>query len=232
MKKFAAKEIEVIKKLATEEIPAMIAAGTTEDQYNAKRADLNAHIIQFAVGGEIIELKGKKAGQNTFKFNKGLPTKAQIADVADVVNTFIANVENPYLLSLNKADGIDDMDIPTGDVYAANVKPLEKARNKELRAKILGTEGVAYYQMKLSGLDVITLAGIGEEARKRANFTTAIIVGGIVVVLAGAGVAGYLIYENKKNKEEEPAVDTDDIVDVDPDEVDIDPDDAPEVVLD
>ena len=32
MKKFAAKEIEVIKKLATEEITAMIAAGTTEDQ--------------------------------------------------------------------------------------------------------------------------------------------------------------------------------------------------------
>lgn len=231
MKNFTNKELETIKKLATEEIPAMIAAGTTEQLYNAKRAELNAHVIQLCVGGEIVDLKGKKEGQSTFKFNKALPSKAVVAEVADVINTFIANVENPYLSALNQADGVDDMSIPSGDVYAANIKPLEKAKNKDLKAKILGTEGIAYYQMKLSGLDVITLAGIGEEARKRANTTKALIIGGAVILLAGAGVAGYFIYENKKNKEEAPEVDTD-IVDVDPDDVDIDPDDAPEVVLD
>lgn len=227
MKSFATKELETIKKLATQEIPALIATGCDENMYNAKRAELNAHVIQLCVGGEIVELKGKKEGQQTFKFNKALPTKAQVAECSAIINTYIGMVENPFLMNLAHDDGDDDMSIQTGDVYAANVIAMEKPKNKDLKANILGTECIPYYQMKLSGLDVITLAAIGEEARKRANFQKTLIIGGIIVLLAVAGGVCYYFY----TKKDECCEDCD--CDIDQEDIDLDPDDAPvEVELD
>lgn len=225
MAKFSAKELKTIKQLAQQDIPAMVQAGCDEQAYNAKRAELNAHIIQLCVGGEIVDLKGKKEGQSTFKFNKTLPTKKEVAEVADILNNFIATIENPFLLNLQRSED-DDMSIQTGDVYAANIVAYDKPKNKDLKAKILGTEGIAYYQMKLSGLDVITLAGIGEEARKNANFKKMIIIGGAVILVAAAAGIGYYIYSEKKND----ACDCDTCdCDVDIDDVDID--DVPEVEM-
>lgn len=230
MAKFAEKEMAVIKKLAQEEIPALIATGVDEKIYYQKRAELNVHIIQLCVGGEMYELKGKKAGQNGFRFNKSLPTKAQVAELGEIINTFIATVENPYIQGLNGAD-VDDMSIPTNLILNAQVTAPEKVTNKTLREKIVGDS--SYYQLQLSAIDVMNLAAIGEQARKDANFKTTIIVGASVLVLAGAAVGGYFIYKNYKNKDEEVAeaeVVVDAECDVDPDDVDID--EAPEVELD
>lgn len=220
MGKFITKELETIKKLATQEIPTLVAQGCTEEVYNQKRAELNVHIIQMCTGGELSE--GKK-GQK-FNFCHEMPNMAQVAEVAETLNTFIATIENPFLDGLCIADADDDLSIPGAEIMVANVPKFAKANNKAIRESVLGKSGAPLYQLKLTGLDVFTIAGAGEEARKKQNLTIALIVAGVVVTVTVAGVAGYCYYNKKKDekleKEIEAEVNGEEIEDIDDDIID------------
>lgn len=206
MGKFVKKEIEIIKKLAETEIPAMVNKGCTDTEYRQKRAELNMCVIQACVGGEMVE--GKKS--NTFKFNHHLPNMSQVAEIAAIMTEF-ADAECSFFDT-----DPDDMGIPEG-----LVKP-DKTRNKNLKAAILGDGCKAIYNLPLNGVDVCTLAAMGAEARQAHNTTVAIVVAGVVVTVAvGAGVGMY-IYK-KKHHHTDNDVDIDDAdVDIDADDIDID----------
>ena len=212
MGKFVKKEIEVIKKLAETEIPAMVNNGCTDAEYRQKRAELNMHIIQACVGGEMVE--GKK--NNKFKFNHHLPNMSQVAEMAAIMTAF-ADAECSFF----DTDPDDDMGIPEEGL----VKP-DKTRNKNLKAAILGDGCKAMYNLPLNGVDVCTLAAMGAEARQAHNTTVAIIVAGVVVTVAvGAGVGMYLYSKHKDDKElAEIEDEMDDVDDIDIDSVEVDDD--------
>lgn len=233
MSKYTQNQVEKINKLAVVEIPALITAGCNEQAYNMKRAELNMEIVKLCVGGEIVDLKGKNEGKMNIKFNKPLPSKAEVGKVAQILDTFVKKVELPFFAELNAEEGMEDMEIPHTPVAA-----LEKATNKELKARILGDGYLAYYKQNIGPMDVYTIAAIGEEARKRANRTKLIVIGGVVLAVTAATVAGVYIYNKKKEENELLEVADDDHLEDDVDSDNIDPDeedidiDAVEVPLD
>ena len=204
-KSFATIRLEEIKAIAQQEIPVLIAQNCDKKKYNAKRAVLNAKVIEFCVGGT---LSGKNSDK--FKFNHHLPSKAKVAEAAEVINTFIRDVENPYLKSLeNKAySDDDDMDIPGNEMLPAGIIiDIKKASNKNLRKAILGKDGLPYYRSQLTGTDVYNLAAAGDEARKKHKRTVTLIVAGTAVALTAAGVAGYCYYKKKQSDKDKEMLD-------------------------
>lgn len=231
MKDFTKNEMEVIDNMIVSEIPEMIKRGCSIEQYYGKRAELNIHIIQFAVGGELAEKQfGKRKGENTFKFNRPLPTASQIAVVAAQINNFVLGTEKAFLEAQLTSIDSEDMNIPE-IIQDSMIGPMEKATNKNLKAAILGENGVSYYEMQLGGLDVVTLAGIGADARKHHNFQMTCIIAGATVLVAGSAIAGYFAY-NKYNKYEENKDERIDL-EIEPVEIDTTDDGAemPEVVV-
>ena len=200
-KSFATIRLEEIKAIAQQDIPALVAQKCDIKVYNAKRADLNVKVIEFCVGGT---LSGKNSDK--FKFDHRLPSKAKVAEAASVINTFIRDVENPYLIKTTKkaskaaAMDDDDMDIPGNEMLPAGIiVDIKKASNKNLRKAILGKNGLPYYNSQLTGTDVYNLAAAGDVARKKHNKTVTLIVAGTTVALTAAGVAGYCYYKKKQS---------------------------------
>jgi len=225
-KSFATIRLDEIKQIAQQEIPALIAQKCDTKQYNEKRANLNVKVIEFCVGGT---LSGEK--HDKFKFNHRLPSKAKVAEAADVINRFIRDVENPYLIKAaakkSKAVNDDDLDIPSNELLPAGIIiDIKKASNKSLRKAIIGKDGLPYYNSQLTGTDVYNLAAAGDEARKKHNRTVTLIVAGTTVALTAAGVVGYTIYKKKQEEKDQELLD--DINDEINAEV-VDPDDCPVV---
>lgn len=229
MGKFVKKELDTIKKLATQEIPTLVSQGCTEEVYNQKRAELNVHIIQMCVGGELVDTK---KGQK-FRFNHMMPTMSQIAEAAEVINTFIATVENPYLdgLYVDGNTDADDLEIPVSEIMVANVPKFAKVNNKAIREAVLGKAGAPLYQLKLTGLDICTLAAAGEKARKKQNLTIALIVAGVAVTVTAVGVGGYIYCKSKKDQKMEDDI-ADEIADETVEVDDIDDDVIDDVEID
>lgn len=244
MKRFVETEIETITRIATSEIPAIIASPqVTRQQYEAKRLELNLHLIQALTGAEVVAPK-KAGGSNKMKFCHRLPTKSDIAKIASIVDTYIRDVENPFLSSLpqevdNNVD--EEMGIPSKTCVqiAGAVPAIDKVNNKKLNDVIFGYDGNrSISSMLLGAMDCIQIAALGEEARERANWTKFFIIGGIALAVVGAGAAAAIIYNNSKKNEEpeetdiidDETIDLEDnapIVDLDDDGAVIDLDDAP-----
>lgn len=204
-KSFATIRLEEIKTIAQQEIPVLIAQNCDKAKYTAKRAELNLKVIEFCVGGT---LSGKNSDK--FKFNHRLPSKAKVAEAASVINAFIRDIENPYLMDLeNEAySDDDDMDIPGNEMLPAGIIiDIKKASNKNLRKAILGKDGLPYYQSQLTGTDVYNLAAAGDEARKKHKRTVTLIVAGTAVALTAAGVAGYCYYKKKQADKDQQMLD-------------------------
>jgi len=173
---------------------SMVATGNaTLNQYKAERISLNLHIIQVLVGCTIVE----KNGSRKVKFNKPLPTKEQIANVAKVVQNFINTVE----CKIMKATGEDEEDLAIP--VSAGIPDIEKCNNKKLAANILGTDTVSISTLPINGVDCMQLAAFGEEARKKRNTKLAIIIAGCVVVAAVGTTVAVLTIKKKKEKDEE-----------------------------
>lgn len=238
MKNFVKTEIETITDIATRQIPAIVAAPNADPKaYDAKRIELNFHLIQALCGAELVE--AKKAGeQNKMKFIHSLPTKGEIAQICGIVDTFIRDVENPYFVSLQQAaapvEG-DDMQIPAqnAQVVHAGVPAIEKVNNKILKNYIFGYDGhPALSNIALTAMDCITISAFGEQARKKANMNKMFIIGGIAVVLTAGAVAAVMLCGKKDGEETEECADAVDEIDINMDEPGIDLDDAPTVELD
>lgn len=230
MGKFTSETINQIKALAETNIPAYVKSAEADEKgFYALRAELNAHIIQALVGGTITK---KKDGTNTMKFNKPLPDKTQVAEISAILQNFITTVEVPFFAEL-AGEAVEDDDVEIKTVMpGANVAPMEKATNKKLRAAIL--EGPnAYFRCQLTPVDVATIAGIGEAARKKANLIKFIIIGGVSVAVIGGVAAAVIIHNKKKDEKIEAEVKEEIEVEETEDDIDdIDPDEVPEVELD
>lgn len=217
MKNFTTEKIAAIQTtIAT--IGTLVNSGCTEEVYNQNRVQLNQLLIETLAGCEI---GANKKGEPTVKFNKPMPDKMQIAEIALLIDGFVGAVENPFLMQLAGADK-DNMEIPVR--VPGGVDKMEKANNKAVKAAAI--EGAnAWYRKALDGKDCYMIAAIGEQARKDANIKTVLIIGGVVVTVAAVGAVGYYIYNKKKEEKveeiqvEEPATDDVPVVDVDVEDV-------------
>ena len=178
-------------------ITAMVSQGNASiNQYKQERTTLNLHVIQVLCGCTIVE----KNGARKVKFNKPLPTKDQIAQVAKTVQNFINTIE----CNIMKSNGEDDDDIAIP--VSAGIPDIEKCNNKKLAASILGTDMLSICTLPINGVDCMQLAAFGEEARKRRNTKLAIIIAGCVVVAAVGTTAAILVVKKKKEKEAEDEI--------------------------
>ena len=220
--------IEEIRNWALKAVPEKISKeGLTEQKYfNDCRLVLNIMVIQALTGAEYDPAKVGKDGKYKVSFNGALPTTSEIAEIAEILDTYIANVEDNFL-SLASVDIDDDMSID--DTPAAGrettINPIEKINKKNLTNSIFGYDGQqAICKMLIDSADVIRIAALGEELRKKRNRNRMLIIGGITLLVAGAAGAGYYFY----NKNHDDADSSNDI-DVNPDVI---PMDDPEVSID
>lgn len=226
MAKFTEEKMAAISsKLAALRTLLVNAQENDNDKYMALRAELNMEIIQFCVGGKFYE---KKDGSNAIKFTAPLPSRQQVAEVARLVDEFVKLESQAY-----ESDDEDDMSCSC--LLRNEVADVDKINNKQLREAIFnGTNGeLCYYKRYLTGIDVMTLAGIGEKARKDARLKTLIIGGSIVLVTGIAVGTGIYLYNKKKEEDDMECIDIppeDDADDIDID--DINDDDIPTVDVD
>ena len=204
MSKFVTEEIKKIEAIVTAGIQKI--EQSSEEEYNAMRLELNMHVIQTLIGGEVAT---KKDGSYKIKFNKPLPSMVEVATIAGLVDKF-------YQAEMKQCVGYDDdddMSIPED----TNMIQYTKMNQKELQGAVLGAGGFA--SMMINGTDCITIAGIGKETRKKANFHKALIIGGISVAIIGAATAGCIIY--KKKHKDDDIIDAE-VVDIEAEPIELD----------
>lgn len=200
-KKFVENEIAKIKELVALDKPG-----------NEHHIELNTHILQALVGGEITKTK---KGDTKIKFSHTIPTTSQVAEIARICDEYAQKVAerlSALTADLISPDGEEDMDIPVENITRAIPTIDGKINNKALQGYVLNPGGVM--ACMLSGTDCITIAAYGEAARKNAIIKRTIIIGGCALVIAGGITAGVIIYNKKKDgKEVEDAVVVDDVED-------------------
>lgn len=221
--------IKDIRILTTKEIPDAISKEKYKDvkEYiSTARTELNILLIEAALGCEI-----KTKGDGKVKFNHKLPSKSNLSDLCELLQTFIDNVENPFLAKMTNnvttvSTDAGDMEVPlkfdmriNGEVK--RVRMLDKPDNKRLKKEIFDKDMIR--NVKIDVTDMMRLAAMGEDARKKENKKKMLIIGGVVILLTGAVVAGIVIYNH--NKEEDIMI-GDDIVDGDIPDIDMDDGDA------
>ncbi len=188
-KKFVEQEIAKIKE--------MVAAGTTDV---AHHVELNTHILQALIGGEITKTK---KGDTKIKFTHAIPTTKQVAEIANLCDLYAQTVAE----KLSVASDEDDMTIPVENI-TREIPTLEgKINNKILQNYVINAGGAM--SCMISGTDCITIAAYGEAARKDAIIKRTIIIGGCVLVIAGGITAGVIIHNKKKDGEDLEVVDLD-----------------------
>lgn len=239
-KNFVKNQIEVIKKMSTVEIPAILATGKVDPQvYKLKRLQMNMEIIQALIGGEFIE--PKKGGKEwKIKFCKKLPNRSELAEIISMVDVFTRTVEDQFLDQLQNATApAGDMSIPTADLIVnagSELPKIEKINGKKLRDYIFGYDGKeAISQLMLNASDCMMIAAAGEDLRKKSNRNKMLIVGGIALLLVGGTAAAVVIHKRRKGEKiANMDIDMSDIGEVDVDDMDvsIDDDEAPVVTID
>lgn len=235
--------IESIRKITTVEIPALMNGGQVDaNQYMMKRLELNMSVIQFLIGGDFTEAKGGKEWK--IKFNHKLPSRSDLAEVARIMDDFVANVEAPFMAAVQRAatggDNADDMSIPVNAALEpahVGLPKIEKINSKKLKNYIFGYDGKpAMSRLMLNAADCLEIAVMGEELRKKVNRNRMLIAGGIALLITGGAVAAVCIHKRNKKSEEE----LDDLIecgdvninDSDMPTAEIDADDAPVVSID
>lgn len=213
-KKYAEETIKAIREMTTEKIPAAADQVTEIREYlSTQRAALNNLLIEFCLGCEITV--GETETKNKVKFNHHLPSMSQIKEVVDLITVFIRDIENPMLARL--AAGLtdtdtDDMGIPTefnvkvgGEVQ--RVRMIDKPSAKKLKDEIFERDIMRC--VKMDGGDILTLAALGSEVRKRRCRNQCLIIGGVALLLMGGVVTMAIIANNRKKHDDEPDVEVD-----------------------
>lgn len=158
------------------------------------RGPINMVIVQALLGAE---LKRRKNGTYSAVFKHRLPTYAQSMAIAERLQGYIAKHEKPLLATFKKDK--DDMSIP---VTPTTITYEPNMTNKTLKNKLIAnTESFSAFLIKPQ--DVMIVAAMGEDARRKANRDRGLIIGGICVVgAAAAGVGGFMAYKHRKAKDE------------------------------
>ena len=240
MSKFTEKRIAEIESIINNNVTKAFNDGIDIDEYgNQIRTVLNLTVIQAIFGAEFT--KPKKDGKSSkVKFNHKLANTKELSKISQLLNTLVA-MEIKYMQeSMNIQDrdiDDDDMDIPERVVTNGYLPTLDKVNKKKINEYIFGKEGQdskAISRLYISGMDVLELAATAEKIHKTKIRNTAIIVGGISLVIIGGVATVSIINHKKKNSN-----DIDDI-DIDLDDIDTDViladdsgvDDVPVVTLD
>lgn len=242
-KKTTMKEkVNQIRSMALSDIPASInrPEGSFDD-YKSRRIALNLSIIQVLIGAEMPDRKDD-GGEWKLKFNSRLPDRSELADIIDIVDTFVNEIENPYLNSFanNTVSTENDMNIPPRDGFSPDtvraVPKIEKINAKKLKNYIFGYDSKdAISRVYLNASDCIKVSALGEELRKKTNRNKMLIVGGIALLITGGTVAAICIRNYNKKAEREIdgmidlSVESDNIPTMDMSE---DTDDVPTVTID
>lgn len=241
MSKKKTSRIESIRKITTVDIPALMNGDQVDpNQYMMKRLELNMSVIQFLIGGDFTEAKDGKEWK--IKFNHKLPSRSDLAEIARIMEDFVANVEGPFMAAVQRAatgNNGDDMAIPQASLEPAThigLPKIEKINAKKLKNYIFGYDGKpAMSRLMLNAADCLEIAVMGEELRKKTNRNRMLIAGGIALLITGGVVAAVCIH--KKNKKDEDRLDDlcecgdVNISDSDMPDVEIDADDAPVVSI-
>lgn len=235
-----------IRAFALEKIPAKISAGeiaSETEYYRECRLPLNVMLTEFGAAVEFEQPKDAN-GRCKIKSTHSLPTNKQLAEACEIIDKYIIDTESDIIdsfVQLSKDE--DDMAIPAAgnleSVVDVNIESIDKINNKKMINYVFGYDGQpAICKMLLDSTDLVKIAAIGEDLRKKRNRDRALIIGGIVLAVAGLTGAGIYLYNKNHESNDVPAVDVDeDVVDVDTDVdtnedvVDIDVDEAPIVEI-
>lgn len=184
------------------------------------RSVLNVLIMEALMGCQIkinkvkdlnAAFNGGKVDSAAVTFDLPLPTYAQVSEIALILREFIPK-ENLILAKLNASlQGVDPDTITSAPVSITldingqpqqRVRTIDKPSNKKIRDEIFHQDMMV--SCRIDDADCYVLASIGEQARKKANRDTVLIVGGVTIVITAAAVGGIMYYNHyKKSKAEE-----------------------------
>lgn len=232
--------------------------GTTQmvpATYADCRREINRLLVEICLGAEF---EKKKDGAWTVKMCHKLPDRHQLADVSELLGSYIQQYERP-LLDAFVSHGLMDrngnvvnsqnpvaaagMEIPPNGGTSTGVAAgpmsrrvtfIDDVSHKKIRdAAIGGGEFSGYLNMYLQVSDLVVMTANASRMRKKDRKKRMLIAGGIaIVVAAGVGVAAFLYCKHKKKSNEEMV---DDLVtsaeDMCMDVSDTGVDDAPVVTL-
>ena len=202
--------------------------GCGRAEYEKIRLQINSVAIEAACGGEIKPARSKKGGNEVkILLTKKAPSQVQVAEIVGLMEELCYSIEAPYMSSVNEDEETSDLEIPdtTSCSIIDTVSP-EKMKKKEMEDLLFGSDGLLY--RPISGREIIELAAIADEYRKKRNRVIAISVAvGGTAILVGTAITLGVIAANKKKEsfEDETPVEGDITADDVP--ADIDEDDVP-----
>lgn len=204
--------VGVLNELCTNTLPSKIQAMAQSGQLNRMnymaiiRHSLNNALIELTFGCQI----DKGDSKTKIKFNKPLPTIADIQRASSILAMYMGQYENSLMQRFTEAEaaaGINPQGVPMNmnilpeDMSGAKrVFMVQKVDNKHLK-EMLKQPGVLGSDI-LTPADILQLSAMGAEARKKHNTKVAIIVGTTIIIVGAATVAGVIIYQKKKEEQE------------------------------
>lgn len=190
------------------------------------RRDINNKIFGICFGAAFVPSKDNNKLKMNLKYP--LPTMTQVAQLAELIDSYIQTVE---VGTFGETFGVvdDDKTIPSRSTNGLHLVPdMDSVSKKKICADIVGWNGDGLQTDVIDGTDVMYLAGLGEQLRKKENRKrTLIVLGGVVVGVAAAGTVVFLMNEKKKKGH---TCDGDN-ADIDVDDIDV-IDDVPSVDID
>ena len=195
------------------------------DEYYQTRFNMNINIVEVVFGATI------NLEKNTIKFNRPLPSTAELARLFQLFDEFYTDVEEPimdkFLESANPS--VDSM-------YVEPCIPVfNKIKVKKVKSAVL--EGSAENPFSIVGQmftrgNLIEMAALAERTRKTLRRNQVIIIGGIALAVAAAATVGICVYNKKKNHDDDiDGIETSDEVADEDVYSDADADDVPVVDL-
>lgn len=240
MSKNIEKRIGEVRDMALMQIPAILGTNPVNpEDFRNKRIDMNIAVIQILIGADFDRPKDGKEWK--VKFCHKLPSRAELAQIVQIMDVFAKTVEAPFMVALANSSSVkdgEDMGIPPKEsdiINAVSGLPrIEKINSKKMKSYIFGYDDhEAMAKLMLNAADCMEIAAMGEDLRKKTNRNRMFIVGGIALLITGGTVAAVCIRNKKKDGD---IIDMDDMdVDIDGDDsidVGIDDDDAPVVTID
>lgn len=198
-----------------------------EEKWKSARTSLNMLVLELCLGGDY------NSAKKTFKFHGHLPNYSQTAKITEQLRR-VDIMERPVYFDTD-GNELADTDMP--------IEVLSDMKTSEIRKNILNPKGIR--DIGITSRDIAYLLSIGEKIRKGEIRNTALIIGGVTLVLTGAAIASVIIANRVKDAKSNHESDgndgdisDDDIIDADSMESDEDSgedimenDDAPDVII-